>query len=466
MKVRTHNIKLLSTALAGLFVLFGIIAIWVICFEGRPPAIHLKLPSPSIGISQELQLTVSDDRSGLRKIWIGIVRDRRERTIFEKEYPGKAIFTGGKIKKDTLKVIIEPKKLDLPDGKAILRISVRDFSWRKWWKGNSKYLEQEILIDTRAPDITVLTQVHNITRGGSGLVIYRLSEPCPQSGVFVGGDFFPGHAGYFKNRDILMAFCALNHTQGRGTEIFVKATDYAQNSSRAGINYHIRKKKFRKDRLRLPESFLNRKVPEFDKELPHLTQGALIDRFLAINRDVRKKNYERIMELTQKTTNTLFWKGVFLRQPKSARKAGFADYRDYLYKGKKVDSQVHLGIDLASLPFSSVLASNSGKVVFGDNLGIYGKTVIIDHGFGLMSMYAHLSQVNVKPEQTVSHGEVVGRTGSTGLAGGDHLHFSIIVNKTFVNPIEWWDAKWIENNITSKIELIKQCCVEKEADAS
>ncbi|MEE8542181.1 MAG: M23 family metallopeptidase, partial [Desulfobacterales bacterium] len=275
-------------------------------------------------------------------------------------------------------------------------------------------------------------------------------------------NFFPGHTGFFKNRDILMAFCALSRTQGPGTEIFIKATDYAQNSSRAGINYHIRKKKFRKDRIRLPESFLNRKVPEFDKELPHLAQGALIDRFLAINRDLRKKNSQQIMELTQKTTNTLYWKGVFLRHPNSARKAGFADNRDYLYKGKKVDNQVHLGIDLASLPFSPVLASNSGKVVFGDSLGIYGKTVIIDHGFGLMSMYAHLSQVKVKPEQTVARGEVVGRTGSTGLAGGDHLHFSIIVNKTFVNPIEWWDAKWIENNVSSKIELIKQCCAEKE----
>ncbi len=462
MKIKTHNIKFLTTTLAGFIILFGIIAIWIICFEGQKPAIHLKLPSPSIGISREVQLTVSDDKSGLRRIWIGIVKERRERTLFEKEYPGKAIFTGGKIKKDTLKVVIEPKKLDLADGKAILRISVRDFSWRKWWKGNSKYLEKEILIDTRAPDIAVLTQVHNITQGGSGLVIYRLSEPCPQSGVFVGGNFFPGHAGFFKNRDILMAFCALSRTQGPGTEIFIKATDYAQNNSRAGINYHLRKKKFRKDRIRLPESFLNRKVPEFDKELPHLTQGALIDRFLAINRDLRKKNYQQVMELTQKTTNTLHWKGAFLRQPKSARKAGFADYRDYLYKGKKVDSQVHLGIDLASLPLSPVLATNSGKVVFGDNLGIYGKTVIIDHGFGLMSMYAHLSQAKVKPEQMVSRGEVVGRTGSTGLAGGDHLHFSIIVNKTFVNPIEWWDAKWIENNVTSKIELIKQCCEEKE----
>jgi murein DD-endopeptidase MepM/ murein hydrolase activator NlpD len=152
----------------------------------------------------------------------------------------------------------------------------------------------------------------------------------------------------------------------------------------------------------------------------------------------------------------LYWKGAFLRLPNSARRAGFADHRIYKYKGHIIDRQTHMGIDLASVAQSPVLASNTGKVIFAEGLGIYGKTVIIDHGFGLFSMYSHLSSFNVKKGQMVPKGDIIGRTGVTGLAGGDHLHFGMLVHNTFVNPVEWWDASWIKNNISDKIdELVK-----------
>ena len=151
----------------------------------------------------------------------------------------------------------------------------------------------------------------------------------------------------------------------------------------------------------------------------------------------------------------MHWKDRFLRLPKSAPRAGFADDRTYLYKGKVIDQQTHLGIDLASLKHSPVPAANHGVVVFADRLGIYGRTVLIDHGFGLFSMYAHLNQITANVGQKVSKGDILGKTGNTGLAGGDHLHFGMLVHDTFVNPIEWWDAAWIKNNITSKIEMVK-----------
>jgi murein DD-endopeptidase MepM/ murein hydrolase activator NlpD len=141
--------------------------------------------------------------------------------------------------------------------------------------------------------------------------------------------------------------------------------------------------------------------------------------------------------------------------PNSANRARFADHRTYFYKKTEIDRQVHLGIDLASLANSPVPAANSGMVVFAEPLGIYGRTVIIDHGFGLFSMYSHLSFIAVKAGDQVSSGDILGRTGSTGLAGGDHLHFSMLINDTFVNPVEWWDIKWIENNVLSKIEQVK-----------
>ena len=150
----------------------------------------------------------------------------------------------------------------------------------------------------------------------------------------------------------------------------------------------------------------------------------------------------------------MYWQGAFGRLPGSATRSGFGDRRTYFYQGQKIDQQFHLGVDLASLSQSPIPAANKGKIVFADRLGIYGKTIIIDHGFGLFSMYSHLSGFDRHVDQMVSKGEIIGRTGNTGLAGGDHLHFSVLVNDVFVNPLEWWDATWIIHNVTGKIKRI------------
>ena len=155
--------------------------------------------------------------------------------------------------------------------------------------------------------------------------------------------------------------------------------------------------------------------------------------------------------MTQQSDDRKHWQGAFLRMP-GATRATFGERRVYTYNGKEVDRQVHLGTDLASLAQSPVPAANDGRVVFADTLGIYGKTVIIDHGFGLFSLYSHLSSFDTAPGESVARGAAIGRTGTSSLAGGDHLHFSVLVHQTFVNPLEWWDAQWIANNITGKLE--------------
>jgi murein DD-endopeptidase MepM/ murein hydrolase activator NlpD len=62
----------------------------------------------------------------------------------------------------------------------------------------------------------------------------------------------------------------------------------------------------------------------------------------------------------------------------------------------------------------------------------------------------------VRLDQDVSKGDTIGYTGQTGLASGDHLHFGIMVNGVFVNPIEWWDSHWIKDNITRKLALLEE----------
>jgi murein DD-endopeptidase MepM/ murein hydrolase activator NlpD len=384
-----------------------------------------------------------------------MIQNGKEVILTEQDFPSAGVFSGGEIKSKSLNIPFEPQKHKFADGTAILRLAVWDYSWRGWWHGNQVYIEKNLTIDTQPPEIEMISTAHNLSQGGAGLVIYRTSEDCHLTGVQVGDNFFPAHGGYYKDPRIRLAFIGLGYQQGPGTQIWIKAVDQARNSTKAGVKHYIRKKVFKKDNIQISDRFLNSKVPEFENTIALDSGGSLVDKFLKINRDLRKANYQKISELVQTTAAAKYWKGKFLRMPGAANQAGYADHRTYKYNGKIIDRQVHLGMDLASVTNAPVPAANSGVVAFSGLLGIYGKTVLIDHGFGLFSMYAHLNRSDVSKGQEVSRGDILGHTGSTGLAGGDHLHFSILVHNTFVNPIEWWDAAWIQNNILSKIEAVQ-----------
>jgi murein DD-endopeptidase MepM/ murein hydrolase activator NlpD len=454
LKEKTKSKKLWFVGIVGGIVFLFFLWLFLTRFEGEPPEIGIELKSPFIGKSHDFSVSIADKKSGLRKVWIAMVKDGKEEVLIDERFPSAGFFSGGEIKNKTLNIAFEPKKYEFSDGSATLRLAVWDYSWRGWWKGNQTYIEKSLTIDTQPPQIEVVSSEHNLNQGGAGLVIYRTSEDCRQTGVQVGDDFFPGYSGYYQDPRIQMAFIGLDYRQGPETPIMIKAVDEAGNDTVAGLRHHIQKKVFKNDRIQISDQFLNWKLPEFENAIPLESSGSLVDKFLKINRDLREADYQKIAQLVETTTNGKLWEGTFLRMPGSANEAGFADHRVYEYNHKIIDRQVHLGLDLASVKHAPVPAANNGIVVFSGLLGIYGRTILVDHGFGLFSMYAHLNRSDVSKGQHVSKGEILGRTGSTGLAGGDHLHFSILVNKTFVNPIEWWDAAWIENNILSKIEAV------------
>ena len=420
--------------------------------ETEKPVISIEPLSTHIGRSQELTLSASDTKSGLRKVWAGLLKDGQETVLHAETFPSAGFFKGGKVHETSVKIRIEPAVLGFADGEAILRVVVSDYSWTDLWKGNRTYTEEKVLIDTRPPEIEVLSRAHNINQGGAGLVIFRTSEVCSQSGIQVGNSFFPGHTGLFKDPLVYIAFIALGYQQGTDTAIYAKAVDLAGNQSKGGLNYHLRRKVFRKDRLNISDGFLKKKITGFPSEIPLDANMSLLAKFLKINRDLREANYQTLVQVCRETDSKLHWKGDFLRLPKSATRARFADHRTYMHKGQEIDQQVHMGIDLASLAQSPIPAANAGIVIFAKQLGIYGKAVVMDHGFGLFSMYAHLSYIGVKVGDRLSRGDILGRTGMTGLAGGDHLHFSMMIHNTFVNPVEWWDLNWIQHNVLSKIE--------------
>jgi len=454
-KTSPKSIKSWLITLVALGVVIPVVWVLVVRLEGEKPTVQFDLTSPWLGPSRTLSFSFSDPKSGLRSLWIGIVQDGKEIVLLQRSFPGSGFLGGGRVGSESVSVGVEPKSLGISEGKATLRVTARDYSWRGRFRGNLTLVEKEVTIDTRAPSIAVLTRFHNVAQGGAGLVIYRISEPCPRSGVFIGEHYFPGYSGYFKDPQIGLAFFALAHDQDPGVKMFVQAQDSAGNQSVAGFPKYIIKKRFPKDTVGINDGFLEQKMPEFECEVPFTPGAPLVDVFLKVNQDLRKANYRKIVEVVGASDPGIHWEGPFLRLPNAARRASFADRREYLYNGKIIDHQVHMGIDLASLAQSPVPASNTGRVAFTGRIGIYGNTVIIDHGFGLFSMYSHLSDIGVEKDQKVSKGDVIGRTGTTGLAGGDHLHYGILIHDVFVNPVEWWDGSWIENNVSSKIREVQ-----------
>jgi hypothetical protein len=447
-------LPLLVLIVAGLWLL-------VLRYEGGKPEFHFTAFPDRLGVTGRLSVEVSDEKSGLRRVWVGLSTAGKEKVLFEKNYESKWLFSGSSVRNDPFIVILEPKKLDLPDGQAVLQFKAWDYSWRRWWHGNQTILEKTIVIDTKPPGIELITNTHNVRQGGSGLVIYRLSENCTEHGVMVGDNFFPGHGGYFQDAQVYLCFFALSHLQERGTQMKIRAVDEAGNTSISGFPNYIRNKVFKEDKIDISDEFLNSKIPELATGAPPSAASSL-NKFLFVNRQLREDNEQKAKRIGAKTESTLFWRDAFGCLPRAETRATFADLRHYYYNGKEVDQQRHLGVDLASNAHSEVPAANNGKVAFCGNIGIYGQTVIIDHGVGLLSIYAHLSHIRVAEGDWVTTGQPIGSTGTTGLAGGDHLHFGMLLHNTLVDPIEWWDKEWIRNNITGKLDSAAERFVRTE----
>lgn len=449
-----------------LFVIFPLFLFLFNQFELRTPVVNVNIPVTYLPKTYDMNLDIKERGTGLRRIFISISQNSKDKVILDKIYPRvskSGFFFGSGVYSESLKVAVESSKYGMVDGEATLTVKISDYSWWRWNNGNRFLIEQKVVIDTKPPEIEVLSKTHNVNRGGVGLVIYRLKSDNDQitSGVQVGDVFYKGYSGLFdQHNDVFASFFALNHLQGAGTEMYVKAEDVAGNISKKGFYHYIKEKKFRNDTLEISDSFLQNIMPQFNLGEVEATfdsaANPLLNKFIYINQKLRPLNIDQILKPVEQTENKMMWSGTFIRLPGAAPRAQFADRRTYKYNGKQIDQQYHMGVDLASLARSDIPAANSGRIIGVDDIGIFGKCVLIDHGFGLCSSYAHLSNISVKVGDMVKRGDVIGQTGVTGLAAGDHLHFGMSVDKTFVNPVEWWDPLWIKNNIDLKINEVKQ----------
>ncbi|MDE0159069.1 MAG: M23 family metallopeptidase [Candidatus Dadabacteria bacterium] len=422
--------------------------------EMSPPVISFERDVKSLGL-KPLEVTVSDKGTGLSKVRISLLDAYGESVLVEKEYEKGT-------KSDVISVRINPEKLGIKSGAAELLIEATDRFMNGLLPGKKAVFSQRVTLDFIPPEIQELSPALYIRHGGAGVVIYKVSEDTVSSGVEIKDLFFEGYTGYFEDPSVYLAFFAYPYNAEKGEKIEILAADAAGNEARESVYYRLLRASYVKDEIGLSEWFLKSKVlPLFTKVYGYSPVGDdgkpdLRKAFLKINSETRKENDNRIYEIGRQSGEEILWKGKFNQLRNSKVGATFADHRKYLLDGNVIDNQYHLGYDLSVTKKYPVPASNTGVVVFAEHLGIYGNTVIVDHGMGVMSLYSHLSSMDVSVGDSVGKKDIVGRTGTTGLAVGDHLHFGVYVQGVPVRPLEWWDAKWINDNILYKVNYVKK----------
>jgi murein DD-endopeptidase MepM/ murein hydrolase activator NlpD len=427
-------------------------------FAGKAsgPAIAIQLP-PVIG--QTGQLDVSVDTPGGQLDDLSIVLSQGTQTfrvLTLASAPAGAVSHEG-ADRVRFKTTIGRKSLpELRSGAAKVTVSATRPVLRGL-RHTSSQASQDVQVRLEPPRISVVSTKHYINVGGSEMVLYRASPPDVESGVQVGDLMYRGFpasaAGVAGDPDLKVAFFALLYNQAADTPVNLYAKDVAGNEARAEFDHRVFPKAFRHSSIPLDDPYLKRVVVPILQQSPEVqaSQDDLLAAFLKVNNDLRRINNQKIAALGRNTANGILWHGAFQPFGNAQVESAFADYRTYTYGGKDVDHQVHLGFDLARVVNAPVTAANDGKVIHAQYLGIYGNCIVLDHGMGVQSLYGHLSAFQVKEGDEVKKGQQIGVSGQTGMAGGDHLHFSMLVNGQFVNATEWWDPHWIEDRIMRKL---------------
>jgi murein DD-endopeptidase MepM/ murein hydrolase activator NlpD len=444
-----------SIFLIIVLVVFCAILGWKVLSQAAP-AIHLQKEIKGIGENTPLVVTVTDARHRLKHVEVVMRQGERTFTVMESTESTPAwwkFWSSAGRKEAEFRTHVGRKQVpELQEGRATLHITATNDSWGRFFRGGLSEVRLDLPVDFTPPQVQVLSFPHYVNLGGSELVVFKVSEGTADSGVQVGDIFFPSWPVKDSLPETRLCLFAFPYNIDPNTPARIVARDDAGNEALANFTYRVFPKTFTKDTLNITDEFMARVVPPILRQSPELTdQGSLLKNFLLINGRLREINAQQLVAYSRKTSPAFLWTKPFVQLGNSKVEAAFADQRTYLYQGEVIDHQDHLGFDLAVTKHIPVVAANDGTVVHAGNFGIYGNAIVLDHGCGLQSLYGHLSAIEVKAGESVKRGQVMGRSGQTGLAAGDHLHFTMLLSGIPVNPVEWWDAHWIHDRMEAKL---------------
>ena len=420
---------------------------------GAPPTLEIRPSAKAIGVRTNVRVTAVAPGRGLLGLRVEVEQAGRTTVVARadgKPLPPWRFPARGR----TLELSAEVGRHAVPtlsDGEAVVRVvAERAPTWLRHPDPVVAELKLPVLV--RPPVLSLLSTQHYVAQGGAGVVVYRVSETATRDGVRAGSWFFPGAPLPGATDGARFCLFGVPWDQADATGLRLLASDAAGNASEVAFVDRFFPRPPTRDRIELSDEFLNRVVPEImsaTKDLPD--KGDLVSNYLEINRELRQSNAAELVALAQRSAPRFLWQEPFLQLHNAKVMAAFADQRTYVHAGSEIDHQTHLGYDLAVTARTPVPAANKGIVLLARYFGIYGNTVVLDHGFGLMTIYSHLSAIQAKEGQTLERGAILGLTGRTGLAGGDHLHFSTLVGGLPVTPAEWWDAHWIHDRVATRL---------------
>ena len=410
-----------------------------------------------------VDLVWTDEGMGLRavsaRLESGEGADLVQVDLHRREFAGSVLAGPVRpVREETLELDLAPASQPaLREGDATLVLSARDFSWRSWGDGNRSEQRIPVRIDTTPPSLTVRSGLTYIRRGGAAAVVYEASADAVRSGIRVADAWFPG-APLHPDRPgdgQRVALFAIPIEGPASPEVEVIALDAFGNETRQLFGARIRERVFPETTIGLSDSFLERVGGRLGRA-NEMTEATPLATFQRVNAELRQKNESVIAAAIASTAGgdqatPQRWNGAFEQMKNSSVTSKFAELRHYTYGGDRVSRARHYGFDLASTAGAPITASNAGRVIFAGDNGIYGNLVLIDHGLGITSLYGHLSSLAVAVDDVVEKGQSLGQSGATGLAGGDHLHFAILVGETYVDPVEWWDPKWVREHLTVRL---------------
>lgn len=407
--------------------------------------------------SRRIELGWEDEGSGLRDLEAYLELDSvpseteegaPKRIVLHSKHVAGTLLNGPfrPMESERIELDLDPGTLELPDGSVTLVLTARDWSWAELFKGNSAELRIPVVVDTQPPRVSVSSGLTYLRRGGAAAVVYHVDADALRSGARVGEAFFPGTP---TDDGGQVAVFAVPIDAKPDPQVEIVAIDRAGNEATARFDARIQERVFPEITIALSDRFLDQVAIPLG-ENHGMSEATPLATFQRVNRELRARNEAVIADAIGEPTARQ-WTGAFQQMANSSVTSEFAELRHYTHRGQRVSLARHYGFDLASTARAPITASNSGTVIFAGDNGIYGTLVLIDHGLGITTLYGHLSSLSVKVGDRVEQGQELGRSGATGLAGGDHLHFAVLVGKTYVDPVEWWDPKWVREHIDSRL---------------